>query len=119
MYKTTKKDFITFKSECTKWLKYLGLDHWEIRYRWENLDKHDIDGGMMSGADSVGYATLTLDTEIDDCHLPFNIKRTSKHEVIHILVKRFSEAAYYRYSSKQELYDAEEELVNKLAYYIK
>ena len=119
MIKTTKKDFELFKTECNKWINHLGLAHFDIKYKWENLDKHDLDGGMTNDSNHVGYATLTLDTEIDDEHCPFSIKGTAKHEVIHLLVRRLSEAAYYRYSSKQEIYDAEEELVNRLTYYIK
>lgn len=119
MYKTTTKDFILFKKEAAKWLKQLGLEHWNVKYQWENLDEYNLDGGMTMDSNSVGYATLSLDTEIDDCHTPFDIKTTAKHEVMHLLVRRLSEAAYYRYSSKDEIYNAEEELVNRLAHIIK
>lgn len=113
--KTTKKDFELFKKECDKWLKKLGLDYFKIIYKWENLDNYNIDGGSNTG-DHVGYATISLDTDIQEEHTPFDVKETAQHEVIHLLPKRLEELAYQRHATRTEIYNATEELVNKLVY---
>lgn len=121
MYKTTKQDFELFKKECIKLKNKLGLNHFELVFKHKDLSKDNIDGAS-SEINSVGYATLTLDTEIDDKNFNGNVKEEIKssaiHEMCHILTSRLEEFAYMRNCTRQDIYDANEELVRKITYLI-
>jgi len=43
-----------------------------------------------------------------------DIKRSAKHEALHLLVGRLEHNGYCRYSTENEIYEAAEEIVHKL-----
>lgn len=109
--KTSKADFEFFKAECRKWLKVFNLDGWGIEYSHEKLK--DEYGKILFNLEGH-KASVFFTTEIEP---PFSRERmaeTAKHEIIHLLLARLSEHAYYRFTTKDALEEAEEEIVQKL-----
>jgi len=116
MAKTTKKDFELFMKECKIWEERLKLDGWSILYLHKGLDNVLADTNITADTRTV---CVRLNTEwIDPINIK-SIKETAKHEMIHVLLGRMSGNASYRYTSKMELYESEEELVYKLEKIIK
>jgi hypothetical protein len=115
MKRTSKKHFEIFKNECQKWVDKFELNNWDIKYHWKKLEKFD-------GGENIGVATYSaevyLDKEIEDEHADTDltkfVKKTAKHEILHILLKRLAINASARYINECELTEAEEELVRKL-----
>lgn len=117
MAKTTKKDFELFKDECHKWVDRFELNNYLVRFE----HKHKDDANASSNSYSHNYTvTFNLRKEIDygkfDEELSKEefIKHLAKHEVIHCLLGRISTVAESRFLVKDELTEAEEELVIKL-----
>lgn len=119
MHKTTKEDFEIFRKEAKKYIDIFELNNWEVAFA---ITKKE--GVMGSCEHSLqGYtATLFLcnkwEDEIKPC-TPETIKETAKHEVIHLLLGRFSECGEARFVNRDELNEAEEELVRRLEFIIK
>jgi len=105
-------DFELFQSEFKRWQKVFGLTGYKVYFKYEPEEGYfatlSVDQGNM-------VATVTLNSELPDKDKPFkDIKRTAKHEAIHLLVSRLEKNGRYRYTSESEIYEATEELVNRL-----
>uniref|UniRef100_A0A6M3J2G6 Uncharacterized protein n=1 Tax=viral metagenome TaxID=1070528 RepID=A0A6M3J2G6_9ZZZZ len=106
------KDFELFQSEFKKWQQKFGLTGYKVYFKCEPLDESFADIRINQGAMVV---TIRLNSELPDKDKPHkDIKRSAKHEVLHLLVGRLEQNARYRYSSENEIYEATEELVFKL-----
>ncbi len=111
--KTTKQHFELFKSECRKWEKRFGLDGWSILYQHEKLDDNSLAKTSINVDGRVVNIILNKDWQDEPLNLQA-IKDAAKHETIHVLLGRLSGNAAYRFTSKIELLESEEELVYKL-----
>jgi len=105
-------DFELFQSEFKRWQKVFGLTGYKVYFKYEPEEGYfatlSVDQGNM-------VATVTLNSELPDKDKPFkDIKRTAKHEAIHLLVSRLEQNGRYRHASSGEIYEATEELVNRL-----
>ena len=112
---TTEEHFSIFKTECKKWIKKLELNDWKIYYIHEDLGPNlygrcftDLVGKVCSIRFAAKWAMLGID-DIEE-----SIKETAKHEVIHLLLGRFSTISAARYITESEQIEAEETLVRKL-----
>ncbi|KKN76885.1 hypothetical protein LCGC14_0365360 [marine sediment metagenome] len=109
-----KIDFELFQSEFKKWQKLFGLTGYRVYFKCEPI----VDSSVVANIDvSLGdmIATVTLNSELSaEKEPPKGIKKAAKHEAIHLLVGRLDQVARYRYSTKEEVYETTEELVNKL-----
>lgn len=121
MKKRTIKDFNIFKSECNKLLKEYGLNNYTVVYQFGGIE----DRAASSLTDSSAYnATLALGDKYEDrvdrqmTNVEF-IKQLAKHEVLHVLLGRFSMYACSNDYTLQDKEDAEEELVARLINIIK
>lgn len=80
--------------------------------------KHEpIEGSFANISISQGTmaATVRLNSKLPDEDKPHkDIKRSAKHEALHLLVGRLEQNGRYRYSSENEIYEATEELVFRL-----
>jgi len=116
--KTTKKHFDLFKNECLYWIDKLELNNWDVVIEHNSLEK----GNANCWSRVEGYvASITLNIEWEGIK-PLNtetIKRTAKHETIHLLLARLSNYAKSRDYTTDDCYEAEEELVWKLVKIIK
>jgi len=116
--KLSNKYLNIFKKECKKWIDILKLDNWEVYYDWQ--DKEGTFASIYT--DLSGYvATIFLTRDWEDLfdHIEEQIKRTAKHEVIHLLLSRLSDNARSRFIAEADLGESEEELVRKLEKIIK
>ena len=106
------KDFELFKDCFEEYKRRFGLIGYKTYFKHEPLEKSFADININH---SEMVATVRLNSELLDKDKPFkNVKRSAKHEAIHLLVGRLEQNAHYRYSSEAEIYEATEELVFKL-----
>ncbi len=115
--KVKQEDFELFKKHFTEYQKMFGLTGYETYIKFERL------GGCFANVvvrqDSM-VATVCLNKECDVGSLPFlDVRKSAKHEALHLLLGRFAHLARSRYASKEEIYVAEEEIVNKLEKLVK
>ena len=114
--KTTKKHFELFKSECQKWIDIFELNKYKVAYEWKDLE---VEATINAQEDGV-TTTIGLGKDIGYDEFDYNmslkeyISSIAKHEVIHLLLSRFAWNATGRYISRDEMQEAEEELVRKL-----
>ena len=60
-------------------------------------------------------ATVSLNSNLPNGDKPFkDIKRSAKHEAIHLMLSKYKDLALSRYLREGEIYKAEEEIVFKL-----
>ena len=106
------KDFGMFQKHFRRYQKRFGLTGYRVYFKYEPLDESFADM-KLDLTDMV--ATVRLNSQLPDKDKPVkDIKRSAKHEALHLLVGRLEENGRYRYSSKNEIYEAVEELVFKL-----
>lgn len=106
------KDFALFQSEFKKWQKLFGLTGYKVYFKYEPLDKSFADISVNQGEMVV---TVQLNSKLPNKDKPHkDIKRSAKHEAIHLLVARLEHNGRYRYTSENGIYEATEELVFKL-----
>lgn len=106
--KVSKKLFNTFKAECEKWLKILGLNDWQVHYRHEKINNR-----AEIHFDCVGrLATIILSTSWpgwdQDLVNEENIKRSAFHEVCELLLGPLNDMVGQRYGLNVD--DKEEEI---------
>ena len=107
------KEFEIFKKEFNKWYEKFGLIGYRIYFEYKELNEFDY-GDITTERESM-VATVRLNSKVNDTVLyGRDIKRTAKHEAIHLMVNRLADVARDRYATDKEIYSAEEELVIKL-----
>lgn len=107
-----KKDFIAFQKHFKEYQQRFGLTGYKVYFKYEVLEESfaqiEAEAGKM-------VATVTLNSHLLDKDKPHkDIRRDAKHEAIHLLLARVDNNARYRFATSAEIYEAEEELVNKL-----
>jgi len=99
-YKTTKKDFESFRSECEAWVEYFGLKDWEITYSQEDSN----DSRASCGANYTGkIATIALTNEWDYKPEILEIRRVAFHEVGELLTAPLCIIAESRYVTQDQV----------------
>ena len=106
------RDFEAFKREFSRRQEQFGLNGYQVYFKHEPSDDSfasiDADLGNM-------VATVRLNSELPAKDKPYkDPKGSAKHEVIHLLVNRLEANALYRFATKEDIYEATEELVHKL-----
>ena len=115
MAKTTKKHFEIFKNECQKWIDKFQLNGWKIYFEYGGTNKNSystIRNNLIGHVATISFTKEWSMVGINNINK--GIKETAKHEIIHLLLARFSEIGSARYTTNDEFYEAEEELVRKL-----
>lgn len=108
----TNKDFELFQKEFKKWQKLFGLIGYQVYFKYEPLDGSFACINVKQG-DSV--ATVRLNSVVSNDDKPYrDVRKSAKHEAIHLLIGRLEMNGRYRYTSETELYEAAEELVVRL-----
>jgi len=106
------EDFALFQKEFKRWQKVFGLTGYKVYFKNKPLDNAFADIGI--NLESM-VATVTLNSKFPKKDKPHkDIRRTAKHEAIHLLVSRLEQNGRYRHASSGEIYEATEELVNRL-----
>lgn len=119
--KLEKKHFELFKKYCKEYIDKFELNEWRVYYSF--CDKY---------SDAIAAIALNEDYAVVDIYLSTNLefiknekelisqsKSTAKHEIIHLLIGRFSSFTKKRYISEMDRYREEEFLVRKLQGLIK
>ena len=102
-------DFELFQKEFKKWQRKFGLTGYKVYFKYEPLESSfaDITGNQM---DMV--ITIRLNSDLPEKDKPHrDIKRSAKHEALHLLFYRLETRAKERYISPEQIYEAVEELV--------
>ena len=64
-------------------------------------------------------ATVRLNSKISAKDKPsFNVKRSAKHEAVHLLIGKLVDLTYNRFINKEQIYEAVEDIVTKLERFI-
>lgn len=106
-------DFELFQSEFKKWQQRFGLTGYKVYFKHKSMGNNGFANIIINQGNMV--ATVTLNKELLAKDKPYkDIKRTAKHEAIHLLIGRLEQNGRYRYVSDSEIYEACEELVFKL-----
>ena len=110
--KTTGEDFVTFQKEFKKWQKFFGLNGYTIYFKYKPLDDQFAD---IEIEQNIMAAIVRLNSRLSENSEPFkDIKRSAKHEAIHLLIGRLNYLATCRYVESKDIYEASEELVHRL-----
>lgn len=105
-------DFLEFQSCFKEYQQKFGLTGYKVYFKYEPIDGAFADI-TVKYSDMV--ATVRLNSKSLGKDKPFkDIKRSAKHEAIHLLLQRLEGNARYRYASSEEIYEATEELTFKL-----
>jgi len=106
------KDFALFQQEFTRWQTRFGLTGYKVYFKCEPLDESFAD---ISIKQSDMVATVRLNSNLPEKDKPYkDIKRSAKHEALHLLVGRLELNGRDRYCTDNEIYEATEELVFRL-----
>jgi hypothetical protein len=118
-YKTTKEHLDTYKASLANWIIHFGLQGWCVYVNHAKINGGDTFANM--GTESVHMVATTQFSKIFHGEEPTEerIKNIGLHESLHLLLARLTTIARNRYISHDELYAAEEEVVNKLVNVLK
>ena len=106
------EDFELFQNEFKKWQEKFGLTGYKVYFKYEPIEKFFAD--IEINQENM-VATVRLNSELPDKDKPHqDIKRTAKHEAIHLLIGRLDMNGRYRHVSSGEMYESAEELVHRL-----
>ncbi len=102
--------FAEFKRYFATYQKRFGLNGYKIYFKQESLEDNFADiminqSGMVV---TVRFDNSEKDKLFQDSH------DNAKHEALHLLLGRLSDLAQYRYATKADVCEAEEELVRRL-----
>ena len=103
---TTEEDFERFKSKCIQYYDMFGLNEYRLDFRHDYM-KDAYASINVDNEYAVAVITLNKKNRKDDTRQ--TLEDTASHEMIHLLLARYSHLAKGR-SSDEEL-DAEEERV--------
>lgn len=106
--KTTKAHLEKFKREFIKYQKLFGLTGWDVKFEIRALNGSLAELCYRSN-ECVATASLNKFFAVGE-----DIKKTARHEAIHLLLARYDFIASARYISPDELIQANEEIVVKL-----
>ena len=106
------KDLAEFSEYFKQYQRLFGLTGYKVYFKYEAMDKAFADININQNSMVV---TVRLNSKLPDKDKPDkDIKRTAKHEALHLLLGRLEHRARARYVSDDEIYEAVEELVFKL-----
>jgi hypothetical protein len=117
--KTTKKQFELFKHECQRLIERWGLHGWRVEFVH---DKDDTDERASIGINLTGKAiTFYFPVNWADEVKPTDeiIIKSARHEVIHLITARLRTLAIQRFTSSDEIYEANEEVARYIEKVIK
>lgn len=106
------KNFAEFQRCFRQYQRLFGLTGWTVYFKYEPLETAFacIDPDL-----SCMVATVRLSSKLPGKDEPHkDIKRSAKHEALHLLLTRLESNGRARYITSEEIYESTEELVNKL-----
>lgn len=123
MKQVTQEQFNYFKKECLKFIDYFELNNYRVDFCFKEFKDNYKESEAQMFASSLYVATIFLNKNYySEDITPLTNERLSEnalHEVIHLLLARFSLLNEKRFVTEDEAKEAEEELVRKLQKLIK
>ena len=108
-------DFEQFVKYFKEYQHRFGLTGYRVYFKHEPLEDC-----FASISISEMVATVKLNIKLPEKNKVYkDIKRSAKHEALHLLLHRIEYQAENRYATEEEIYNAVEELVFKLEELIK
>lgn len=105
-------EFELFQKEFKRWQQKFGLTGYQVYFKYEPMDDAYADIIINQGSMVV---TARLNSKLSDTAAPHrDVRKSAKHEALHLLVGRLEQDGRYRFSSANEIYEASEELVVRL-----
>lgn len=106
------KDFKDFQKYFKEYQAKFGLNGWQVYFKHGPVDDAFANVRYTLG-DMV--ATVWLNSKLSKGDKPFkDIRKSAKHEALHLLIARLEGNACHRWVSRAEIEESSEELVNKL-----
>lgn len=96
--KASQKDFELFKSECQKWIDIFGLNDWKVYYYFT-----DLNGDYAECVPDYRKCIVKIALNSKFRRKYLDIKKSAKHEIIHLLLSRFFGMARERFISPDEI----------------
>ena len=104
-------DFELFQKYFMEYRQRFGLIGYTIYFKHEPINSFASISVNQNGM----VATVRLDSKMLTKEKPFfDVKKSAKHEAIHLLLWRLEDRASSRYITEDELYETVEEAVSKL-----
>ena len=113
------KNFNLFKKRCQYWIKKLGMNNYGVLINVDKIDITDRAMAYIKVDDETFLASIFFVTHNNKKASVADIEDSAKHEVIHLLLGRMSKLGTKRFCSNDEIYAAEEEVVQRLLKIIK
>jgi hypothetical protein len=107
------KRFQQFVKYFKEYQRLFGLTGYQVYFK--ECDDESNAFADISARYEDGIATIRLYSEKDTQGFSKTVKEHAKHEVLHLLVNHLSTLADKRFATADEIYAAEEELVNRLS----
>lgn len=112
--KTTKHHLKVFRDECERLIERWGLTNWRRGYFIDDdVDAHAEVSIKLQDRVVTFFMPTKWKDEYQEPTDEF-LKEVALHEVIHVMVGRLDEIAQYRYTSRNEIYEANEELARMI-----
>lgn len=111
--KKTNKNYELFKKECLLWVDRFGLNNWGLKFETIKGARNEKYLAYIRTDDDSMLASVFFNIETNEDRPIEDIKDTAKHEMIHLILARFSQLAKKRYAGADEIYSCEEELIQK------
>ena len=99
-----------FKKHCLRYQKVFRLYEWDLFIEYSDNEKTQL--GSMNSNWNSSSARVMLNKNYP--HTEATLKRTAKHEMIHLLLERLDSLARQRFCNDESIESANEHLVNRL-----
>lgn len=106
-----QSDFEIFKKEFTKWQNRFGLSGWKIFFY--HVELKDCYANITPDVENM-VATVRLNSKVVKGDKYRDVKKSAKHEALHLLIMKLEACGRWRYVNEDEITESSEELVHKL-----
>ena len=110
--RNNKDEFSRFQKYFKEYQHRFGLNGYRVYFQYEPIGDSFA---TLTAEQNHMVATVKLNSKLTEENKPFkDIRRSAKHEAIHLLIHKLEHRAYCRFVMDEEIYEATEELVIKL-----
>ncbi len=103
----SKNDFEEFQKYFKAYQRLFGVTGYKVYFEHAPLE------GCYADI-TVTQANMVATVRLNSKEVSPNVKRSAKHEAIHLLLQRLEDKALCRFGNVEEIYESVEEIVFKL-----
>ena len=111
--KTTKKEFEEFKRGFNETVEILGLKGYQIYFFHEDLKKESFADITIDQEGMIASARFNL-VDRGRIHVEHTPYGSGVHEALHLLMARLYDLTTSRYVNREEIIEAEHDIVRRL-----